>query len=302
MAGSERESGAPRGGRPPEKRLVLVWSDGAVLDSERPAHELCLGPAFAECFCEGCESREAAGLWSSVALDSRLRGASQFRILAAALRLAARRPSLGRAARKETALAAALEAWLATENRPSPERLELALQSGDVDPRLYKALEWSWQIQTGLASLPPPPPFAAARTALGLIAGEAMIIALSSRPPASVKADWARAGIAGLAGGYARARRGSAESLASILEACRPETAALLVGDAALDIEWARSAGAAFYPIFRERVDGSWEDLAQAWREGRAASEGPAIPVAAFLDSFAAAPGRAGGLLNRDRR
>jgi len=273
-------------------RLILVHSEGAVFDSARAAHEACLAPAFERWFCGGAGVGRAARLWLSVALESRLRGCGRYRLLSAALRLAARDPELRSVVKREQRLAAALGAWLAAETSPSPERLESALQAGCADPCLYKALEWYWSVDAELAALPPPAVYPGAAAALPIAASACGLVALCSEPTRSAREAWDLAGLGDFPDGFARVLRGRAASLESAVEACGNPRSLLLIGDSALDLEAAKALGAAFYPIFRDRVDACWDEFAASilprFREG----ESLRPPIAEFLASFTGAAPR----------
>jgi len=214
-------------------------------------------------------------------------------VLAAALRLASGERAVAQAARREDGLLAALlEAWLASESSPTTERLELALQAGKADPRLYKIVEWSWSVDAALVALPAPRAFPGAAAALGAISSRAMVVAVSSAPVPVARKAWELAGLADLADGFARSDRGRPCPLDGLVGEERNRPSILVVGDAALDLEVARALGADFYPIFRHRVDTSWDELASTFLPRFGSGHALGAPIAAFLDSFAPPRGR----------
>ena len=286
---SKRGRARPRGRGPQPgraaARLVALDSDGTVLDSMTSTQEHCFMPAFAAFFGGSSDRASLDELWRFVSLGSRLRGANRYRALAAALRIGSRHPRLGPELRRSERVASALEAWLAQESVASNAGLESALASRRADKSLGCALEWSRTVDEAVASLPPPPPFRGAASALPLLALGAELMILTSGPAASVIRDWERAGLGPYASSVAGLERGpKTRALLGAMAGRYESGRVLVVGDSPGDLETARAAGVFFFPIVPGREEESWESLASdflpRFREGEAKSP----PLAAFLD------------------
>lgn len=283
-----RSSGSK--GKPPSL-LIALDSEGTVLDSMTPLHELGFGPAFAERFGKGASREAMAEVWRFVGLGSRLRGSNRFTALAAALRLASRRPEIAAALRREEPFAAALEAWLAVEAFPTRERLELALRNRRADPCLRRVLEWSKAADETIAALPLARAFRGAAEILPALSERMELVVLSTTPAAGLLREWDGAGIGGYLPSVASPGPGdAAESLAAlVLNRYAPE-AILVMGDSPCDLAVARRLGAAFYPITPGREEESWFELAASFLPRFEAGEALRGPVAAFLASLPAVP------------
>lgn len=271
--------------------LVALDSDGTVFDSMTPKHELCFAPAFAERFGRGASREAMLEVWRFVNLGSKMRGTNRYKALAAALRLAARRPSLAAALRREERLSRELEAWLAAEPSPSLARLELALARRVVGFSLRRVLEWSRAVDESIAAMPKPRPFAGAAAALPAMAAAADILVISAAPVATLAREWEGAGLGAYALEIAGQEKGSkSASLAAAMSGRYEPGDVLVVGDAPGDLEAARTNGAAFYPVIPGREEESWNELSSTFLPRFAVREPARGPVAAFLAALPSEP------------
>jgi len=278
------------GRRSPPRLLVALDSEGTVLDSTRPRQELCFAPAFAARFGRSAPAAAMAEVWRFVSLESRLRDANRYKILAAALRIASRRPELAAMLRGGEGLVAALEAWLSSSSSCSSEALEAALRSRRADRALERVLDWSRAVDESLAALPPPRPFEGARALLPELAARAELLVLSSSTAEEAKGEWEDAGIAIHAARFMGRELGGK---AACLAAARAELGCprlLVVGDSLVDLEAARSSGAAFFPVEPGEEEASWSELASSYLPRFVAGEAPRGPLAAFLAALSSSP------------
>jgi phosphoglycolate phosphatase-like HAD superfamily hydrolase len=245
--------------------LVALDSDGTVLDSMRTKHEEAFLPAFAAHFAPR-EAVAAAEVWRFVNLESKSRGINRYRALAQSLRLLKTHPLVSRVERRWTDIAVRLEAWLACEPCPSISSLSLAIAGRGADAAaLFAVLEWSRAVDAAVASLHAPRPFPGALAALPLLSRPAELFVLSGASTATVIAEWRQAGILEYVVAIDGQDRGpKSVCLAARAAARGPSRPVLVVGDAPGDLEAARCAGAAFFPIIPGREDECWDILASS--------------------------------------
>jgi hypothetical protein len=229
-------------------------------------------------------------VWRFVSLESRLRDANRFRQLAAAIRMAARRPGLSSPMRCDERVAAALEAWLASDPGCSGDSLSAALGGRSLDRCLFRALDWSRAVDAALSDLPPPLAFDGAREALPRIAAQAEVIVLSSASAAQARREWEEAGLAGFASRFMGCESGDKAARLESLLAEGGHARLLVVGDSTADLEAARRAGASFFPVEPGDEDSSWAELSLSYMPRFAAGEAPRGPLAAFLAALASPP------------
>ncbi len=252
-ARDRRGAGAP---------TLVVDSAGTALDCMADRHSLAFFPAFADAFFRGADRAALEEVWSFVALRSRVRSAGRFRLLDAAMRLAPRHPGIGTRHRREDAVAAALGQWLASCSRATVSALESAMRDRSSSEALVSAAIWSLDVDSRLAALPPPRAFAGVGEALGSIAGRAMVFVAGEGRAADIERDWRGAGLLGSSMGlgelaFVGEDGGGLEEIAQAAGSCGGGPV-LVIGDSPADLEAAKAAGAAFYPVRPGSERESW--------------------------------------------
>lgn len=263
--------------RPTKPLLVGIDSDGCVFDTVELKQKLFFHDAIIRTW--GLEAldalvRETA---SFVFLRSRTRGCNRFFGLYETFRLLRARPeSQGVKLPAMSGLGDCIARGIPLDTahlRREAERLN--------DPELEKACDWSDAISEAIATrMDMPRPFDGAREAIATLHRDADLVVVTQTPRNLVEREWKANGLERMAALIAGPEAGSkTEQLrVAAAEHYTPENV-LMVGDAPGDLEAARAAGAAFFPIEPGSESASWTRLRnEAW---------PRFIQGAFTDEYA---------------
>jgi len=274
---------------------IILDSAGTVLDCMGVRHSLAYFPAFADAFFKGADKAALEEVWSFVALRSRSRSASRFRLLVSALRLARRHPSIGSRRQREEEVAAALDHWLASERAPTAAAIERAMRDRSFAESLVPAAIWSLDVDARLSALPPVRAFEGAREALKELSARARIVVAGEGRAQDTERDWRKAGLLGSSLGLGEVAFVGEEggTIGEIASAAKSYARGpvLVVGDSPGELEAARSSGTAFFPIRPGKERESWQRLARDFFPAFARGERADVDSAGFLAAFAVDPG-----------
>jgi phosphoglycolate phosphatase-like HAD superfamily hydrolase len=249
---------------PSKKFFIGIDSDGCVFDSMEVKQKECFCPMFIKHFHLQAASKYARQTWEFVNLYSKTRGCNRFQALSASLNLLRRRPEV---IARGVALAdtAALDAWLARENKLGNDSLAAAIHAGQA--ALAPALAWSKAVNAAIADLVHGvPPFPSFRPCLERLTPQADAMVISQTPGEALRREWAEHGIDSSVKLIAGQEMGTkAEHLRFAAVGKYPRQNILMIGDAPGDYKAAKSNDVLFYPIVPNQEEQSWQRL---WQEG----------------------------------
>ncbi|HKJ90561.1 MAG TPA: HAD family hydrolase [Oceanipulchritudo sp.] len=243
--------------------VVVVDSDGCVLDSMETKHRKAFFSALDSVWCFGEFRDEAEELWLGINLYSGLRGANRFLALLAFFDVlrGMNRDEVGPSPRESTAL----KVW--TETAPALSEAFLVERymkaSGDSRLLLGKTLEWTREVNRIVGTLPEAPVFKGASEALELVRQNAApLYVVSSANRKAIETDWKIAGVGHLAKRIFGQEDGTKVKLLHRLYKESPSgKRMIMVGDSPGDHEAAREAGVLFFPIIPGNEEQSWLDF-----------------------------------------
>src|SRR6266436_3040834 len=126
--------------KPMKELFVGIDSDGCIFDSMEIKHKECFTPMFVKHFELQAVSKYAREVWDFVNLYSKTRGVNRFPALSRSLNLLRERPQ-GIARNVKIADTAALDAWIARENKLTNSTLKQEIESGNKS--LEQVYQWS---------------------------------------------------------------------------------------------------------------------------------------------------------------
>src|SRR5437867_1045491 len=126
--------------KPTKEFFIGIDSDGCVFDSMEIKHKECFTPMFIKHFKLQAVSRYGREVWEFVNLYSKTRGVNRFPALSRSLNLLRRRSEVT-ARGVKIANTAALDAWIARENKLTNSTLKKEIESGNN--ALESVLAWS---------------------------------------------------------------------------------------------------------------------------------------------------------------
>jgi len=239
---------------------IAVDSDGAVLDSMTVKHEQAFTPALIETFGLQSSSAAASQAFLELNLRSAHRGCNRFLALAEFCRAL---PTLAPAAalRHLPDLSGFLR-WAGQAGALSATHLAAYALRHPGDAGLTLALKWSNAVNQRVARLPPAPAFAGAEAALRAAATTTLVAVVSSAPLATLRHEWAAAGLGDIPGEWGGQEAGSkAEQLGRRVAVRADPEQVLMIGDAPADCAAAVTAGTLFFPIVTGAEAESWHAL-----------------------------------------
>src|SRR5437016_5312103 len=178
----------------PEKEFFIgIDSDGCVFDTMEIKHKECFAPMFIKHFKLQAASKYAREVWEFVNLYSKTRGVNRFPALSRSLNLLRQRREV--IARKVAVLeTAALDAWIARENKLTNATLKKEVEAGGKD--LALVLEWSGAVNRMIEELVKGvPPFPHFQESLGRMIEKADVIVVSQTPTEALEREWEEHGI-----------------------------------------------------------------------------------------------------------
>jgi phosphoglycolate phosphatase-like HAD superfamily hydrolase len=248
---------------PEDEAVVVVDSDGCVLDSMELKHRKAFFPAVDTIWRLGEFRDEAERLWLGINLYSELRGANRFFALLTFFNAlnANYQNDVGLCPRETTAL----ENWIETAPALSEAGLVEGCMKATGDARLLLShtLEWTREVNRIVGTLPEPRVFHGASEALALVRRfTAPLYVVSSANRKAIEADWRNAGVGHLANRIFGQEDGTkVKLLRRLCEEFPSGKRMIMVGDSPGDQEAARVAGVLFFPIIPGKEEQSWLDF-----------------------------------------
>lgn len=241
--------------------FIGIDSDGCVFDSMAAKQIQCFHRGFLEVWNLHDFEAPVRETLEFVNLRSAYRGRDRFLNLALAISFMRERPELANAPLPDTS---GLEAWLAGDgpfgNRELSERVA-STPATPADDGLAAVLKWSRQIDAYVAELGPIPPFAGAVSFLEAAKSCADLVVVSSTPLTVLIDEWTEHEL----GEHVRFIAGKDLGEKSDHLAWATENKGyrhtLMIGDAPKDLQAARQADVAFFPMMPGAEEASWQTL-----------------------------------------
>lgn len=239
--------------------LLILDSDGTVLDSMDWKHRDCFAPLFARDFVPESLRHAAMEAWAFVCLDSRTRGMNRYPALLTSLRLLASHPD---AADFDPGDLSELEAWLEVADRHSLPSLKAeAARRGSSF--LSRVASWSEAVNARIRSTGPSKAFPAAAAVISALPanrGLFDLMVVSQSVIEDIRREWAANHLSDLPLCMVGQEAGSkADSIRRAMASGYRD--ALVVGDTFQDAQAASDAGAAFYPVIPGQEAESWSSF-----------------------------------------
>jgi phosphoglycolate phosphatase-like HAD superfamily hydrolase len=247
-----------QGLQPRHEFFVGIDSDGCVFDTMEIKHKECFTPMFVKHFGLQAVSKYAREAWEFVNLYSKSRGVNRFPALVRALKLLHARAEV-KARNVKVPETAALEAWIARENKLTNSTLAAEVKQGNraLEPVLYWSIAVNKAIEDMVYGVPPFPWF---RESLANLAERADVIVVSQTPTEALQREWAEHGIQQLVRAIAGQELGTkTEHLKYAAGDKYRADRRLMIGDAPGDYMAAKANGALFYPINPGNEERSWQ-------------------------------------------
>jgi phosphoglycolate phosphatase-like HAD superfamily hydrolase len=243
--------------------VVVVDSDGCVLDSMELKHRKAFFPALDSIWRFEDFRDEAEDLWLRINLYSGFRGTNRFLALLTFLNAlkALNRSDLDRNLQST----AGLNDWI--EAAPTLSEADLVAAhdrtTGHARQLLGKTLQWTREVNRIVGTLPEPLAFPGAAEALQLIHQHAIpLYVASSANRTAIETEWKHAGTAHLASLIFGQEDGTKEDILRRIRNKSPSgTQLIMLGDAPGDMQAAMEAEAFFFPIIPGREQQSWLDF-----------------------------------------
>lgn len=248
------------------QKIVVVDSDGCVLDSMEVKHRKAFFPALDLIWEFGELFSMAEKTWLEINLYSEFRGANRFAALSTFFdRMTLNAPSGLRDSFPDTS---GLKKWIETTSVLSEASLAEACENAAGEGRdiLEQSLRWTREVNRMVSAMPAPLAYAGARGALESLQphGIPLYVVSSANRPA-IETDWKEAGVSDLAVRVFGQEDGSkADVLISLAEPLSAGNGLLMVGDSPGDEHAALVSGGLFFPIIPRREAQSWLDFREA--------------------------------------
>lgn len=245
------------------KAVVVVDSDGCVLDSMEDKHRKAFFPALDAIWRFGTLKEEAKDVWMNINLYSEFRGSNRFLALLTFFNTLQAMPrSQGYRPLPDTA---GLRNWINSALTLSETDLVAGCEtaSGDALHILRDTLRWTREVNRIVNSLPEPAVYPGASETLEIVQQHAIpLFVASSANRTAIESDWAHAGIDHLVSGFFGQEDGTkAEILRRIGGDRGSGNRVIMIGDSPGDEEAAMEAGTCFFPIIPGMEAQSWLDF-----------------------------------------
>lgn len=247
-----------RGFKPTKEFFIGIDSDGCVFDSMEIKHKECFTPMFVKHFHLQAVSKYAREVWDFVNLYSKTRGLNRFPALSRSLNLLRERPQVIARNVKVTDTAA-LDAWIACENKLTNSTLKKEIESGNKS--LEQVYQWSLAVNEMIEDIVEGvPPFPFFRESLTKMVAKADVIVVSQTPTEALEREWVEHGIKPYVKLIAGQELGTKTEHIKFAAAGKyaPEKM-LMIGDAPGDFKAAKGNNALFFPINPGKEEKSWE-------------------------------------------
>lgn len=243
--------------------ILAVDSDGCAFDNMDLKHNECFTPTTIRHWELQSVAREARETAAFINLRSRYRGLNRFKALVLLFDLLADRPEVRRRL-PELPRIDGLRRWVTHSDRLSRDSLEAAGQADDC-PSLGTALAWTDAVNEAVRQtahgLKPVPGVGECLQAANT---QAAVVVVSAADTDTLSREWGQHGLLSHVSAVAGQEAGTkAHSLERLRRFGFPFDSVLMVGDAPGDLEAARVAGTAFFPIIPGAESTSWARLAE---------------------------------------
>ena len=256
----------------PRKHDVFVGidSDGCVFDSMAAKQIQCFHRGFLEVWDVHAFEAPVRETLEFVNLRSAYRGRDRFLNLALAVSFMRERPELANAPLPNTS---GLDDWLAGDGPFGNRELTERLASASTDDGLAAVLKWSLLIDAYVSELGPIPPFPSALSFLEHAKSCADLIVVSSTPLAVLIDEWSEHQLRQHVRFIAGKDLGEKSDHLAWATKNKGYRHTLMIGDAPKDLQAARQAGVAFFPMIPGAEEASWQTLLNDVLPGLCAGE-----------------------------
>lgn len=232
-----------------------VDSDGCVMDTMTPKHQMCFGPEAIKMWNLLAWEKEAQKRWEEINLWQETRGINRFQGLYCFLQEYREKVE----GAEELPL---LEHWLQTTREYSERSLNQEIKRTESE-LLKKVLAWSVKVNRAIDKLPKEKTkvFLSAKEIISRICKETDVYIISSANREAVCREWEEAGILNYVTECMTQEQGSkAECLKKVCTLGYEKTNVMMVGDAVGDKKSADIAGVPFFPILAGKEENSWQE------------------------------------------
>ena len=238
--------------------FVGIDSDGCVFDSMAAKQIQCFHRGFLEVWNLHAFEAPVRDTLEFVNLRSAYRGRDRFLNLALAVSFMRERPELAAAPLPDTT---GLDAWLSGDGPFGNRELSERVAAAPADDGLAAVLRWSRLIDTYVAELGPVPPFAGAVAFLEQATSLADLLVVSSTPLAVLIEEWTSHNLRRHVRFIAGKDLGEKSDHLKWATNDKGYRQTLMIGDAPKDLQAAREAGVAFFPMMPGAEEASWRTL-----------------------------------------
>lgn len=240
--------------------LICIDSDGCVLDTMDVKHMRCFGPCLVHEWGLHEYRDDIIRLWRRVNLLSSTRGINRFKALAKVL------VEIHENYMRVEGLDEYIY-WVQTTNELSEQSLEEAFERTGSEC-IKMAMDWSRLVNQSIVMVSDnkKQPFDGAKEALKLASENADVVIVSSANEDALLREWKAQGIFQYAGLFMSQETGSKRKcLEALLEKGYAPDHVIMVGDAPIDLQSAKSAGVLFYPVLAYQERESWDEFQDAF-------------------------------------
>ncbi|MGN1205936.1 MAG: HAD hydrolase-like protein [Eubacterium sp.] len=255
-----------------KKYAFCVDSDGCVMDTMTPKHQLCFGPEAISVWNLEPWEKEAKKRWEEINLWQVTRGIHRFQGIYFFLQEYRDHVDYANELPK-------LEHWLRTTEEYSEKSLEREIKITNSN-LLQQVLNWSRNVNREIEKIPRDKAkvFAGVKEIILGICKEADVYIISSANKEAVCREWEDAGILNYVIECMTQEKGTKRAcLRQVFESGYEKNNMLMVGDAVGDKESADSVQIPFFPILAGKEEQSWQEGRQtafpAWLNGKYTKE-----------------------------
>jgi phosphoglycolate phosphatase-like HAD superfamily hydrolase len=245
--------------KPGHRFFAGIDSDGCVFDSMEVKQKEFFIPAALRYFDLFRISRQLRETWEFVNLYSIHRGGNRFISLIKVFELLESREDV-----KESRITfpdlSELRSWVRNENKLGNATLRKYCEKSS-DEFLHQVLKWSESVNRDIAEwLHDVPAFPSALAAIKTISSKADIMVVSQTPLEALQKEWTDNRLMNYTNMIAGQEHGTkSEHIALSAKGKYDDDKILMIGDAAGDLDAARSNGILFYPIVPGSEESSWK-------------------------------------------
>ena len=244
---------------PSHKFFIGIDSDGCVFDSMEVKQKEFFIPNALKYFNLFSKSKIVRETWEFVNLYSIYRGGNRFTSIIRVFELLDKRSEFKDSYCKLPELSS-LKKWVKTETKLSNASLRNYFES-NYDPDLEKVVRWTEAVNKDISEwLRDVPPFPHAIPAIQKMSIFSDLVIVSQTPLEAIDREWEEHNLKQYLKAIAAQEHGTkSEHIALAAKGKYPDDKILMIGDAAGDMDAAKSNGVLFYPVIPGNEDKSWE-------------------------------------------